>query len=41
MGNLASIGYGVGKYLTDADQDAVGANINTINIIIQIIYENI
>ena len=31
MGNLASIGYGVGKYLTDADQDAVGADLSTIN----------
>ena len=31
MGNLASIGYGVGKYLTDADQDAVGADVNTID----------
>src|SRR6056300_1423202 len=31
MATLTSIGYGIGKYLTDADQDAVGADLSTIN----------
>ena len=31
MATLASIGYGLGKYLTDADQDTVGADLSVIN----------